>query len=151
MEPTLEDEDEITQKSRVLSDVDFPLDDIEVEDNAMELDADLGDGIGFDANATPEISFAETTELDAAIAATVDPGSSIELDADLGAGTGLQEGTDLDVAQDFGFSATGENAVPMDLELPVEVDVEGRRITDRHHSATPRGGENHSGCRSASG
>ena len=128
MEPTLEDEDEITQKSRVLSDVDFPLDDIEVEDNTMELDADLGDGIGFDANATPEISFAETTELDAAIAATVDPGSSIELDADLGAGTGLQEGTDLDVAQDFGFSATGENAVPMDLELPVEVDVKAEEL-----------------------
>ena len=128
VEPILEDDDEITQESHVLSDVDFPLDDIEVEDHAMELDADLGDGVGFDANATPEISFAETTELDAAIAATVDPVSSMELDADLGAGTGLQEGTDLDVAQDFGFSATGENAAPMDLELPVEVEVEDEEL-----------------------
>ena len=128
VEPILEDDDEITQESHVLSDVDFPLDDIAVEDHAMELDADLGDGVGFDANATPEISFAETTELDAAIAATVDPVSSMELDADLGAGTGLQEGTDLDVAQDFGFSATGENAAPMDLELPVEVEVEDEEL-----------------------
>ncbi len=128
VEPILEDDDEITQESHVLSDVDFPLDDIAAEDHAMELDADLGDGVGFDAKATPDISFAETTELDAAIAATVDPGSNMELDADLGAGTGLQDGTDLDVAQDFGFSATGENAVPMDLELPVEVEVEPEEL-----------------------
>jgi LPXTG-motif cell wall-anchored protein len=128
VEPLLEDDDEITQESHVLSDVDFPLDDIAVEDHSMELDADLGDGVGFDATATPEISFAETTELDAAIAATVEPASSMELDADLGAGTGLTDGTDLDVAQDFGFSATGENAVPMDLELPVEVEVEDEEL-----------------------
>jgi hypothetical protein len=51
---------------------------------------------------------------------------SISLDADLDAGTGLQNVSDVDVAQDFGFSAstTGEveqaieNAI--DLELPEE-------------------------------
>jgi hypothetical protein len=32
---------------------------------------------------------------------------SITLDADLDAGTGLQDGSEMDVAQDFGFTATG--------------------------------------------
>jgi len=124
VEPELEDDSAVTQESHVLSDVDFPLDDIIEDDHAMQLDADLGDGVGLDEKAAPEIAFAETTELDMAIAATAEVSSTMELDADLGIGTGLQEGTDLDVAQDFGFSATGENAMPMDLELPVEVEVE---------------------------
>jgi phage tail protein X len=128
VEPVLEDDNEITQQSRNLSEVDFPLDDVAEQDHAVELDADLGDGIGLADKATPHIAFAETTDLDAAIAATADLDSNIELDADLGAGTGLQEGTDLDVAQDFGFSATGENATPMDLELPVEPDVEPEKL-----------------------
>lgn len=42
---------------------------------------------------------------------------NLALDADLFAGTGLQEGTDVDVAQDFGFAATTE----LDLELPEEM------------------------------
>jgi len=124
IEPQLDDDNAVTQKSHVLSDVDFPIDDIVEEDHEMQLDADLGDGIGLDETAKPEIEFAQTTELDMAIAATSEVSSTMELDADLGAGTGLQDGTDLDVAQDFGFSATGENAMPMDLELPVEVEVE---------------------------
>jgi len=129
-DPTFESDDEITQKSVVLSDVDFQLDDLTPDDHAMELDADLGAGLGFEAkpeqNAEPEIAFAETTELDldAAVAAS----AGMELDADLGVGTGLQGGTDLDVAQDFGFSPTGENATPMDLELPVEVEVEDEQL-----------------------
>ncbi len=47
---------------------------------------------------------------------------SISLDADLGIGTGLQNVSDVDVAQDFGFSAsnTGETESAMDLELPEE-------------------------------
>ncbi len=51
---------------------------------------------------------------------------SISLDADLGAGTGLQDSADLDVAQDFGFSAstTGEVEADIDLELPVESAAE---------------------------
>jgi len=128
VEPVLEDDHEITQRSRNLSDIDFPLDDAEQQDHAVELDADLGDGIGLADKATPEIAFAETTELDAAIEATADLGSSLELDADLGAGTGLQDGTDLDVAQDFGFSATGGDATPMDLELPAEAAAEPEKL-----------------------
>jgi len=57
---------------------------------------------------------------------TPDHSQSISLDADLGEGTGLQDSSDLDVAQDFGFSATAtgevETAVEseIDLELPEE-------------------------------
>lgn len=128
VEPELEDDSAVTQEAHVLSDVDFPLDDVAEDNHAMQLDADLGDGVGLDEKAAPEIAFAETTELDMAIAATAEVSSTTELDADLGAGTGLQEGTDLDVAQDFGFSATGENAMPMDLELPVEAEVEEEEL-----------------------
>lgn len=42
---------------------------------------------------------------------------NLALDADLIVGTGLQEGTDVDVAQDFGFAATTD----LDLELPEEM------------------------------
>ena len=42
---------------------------------------------------------------------------NLALDADLIIGTGLQEGTEVDVAQDFGFAATTD----LDLELPEEM------------------------------
>jgi len=41
----------------------------------------------------------------------------LALDADLIVGTGLQEGSEVDVAQDFGFAATTD----LDLELPEEM------------------------------
>ena len=41
---------------------------------------------------------------------------NLALDADLIVGTGLQEGSEVDVAQDFGFAATTD----LDLELPEE-------------------------------
>ena len=41
---------------------------------------------------------------------------NLALDADLVLGTGLSEGTDMDIAQDFGFAATTE----LDVELPFE-------------------------------
>jgi len=44
---------------------------------------------------------------------------NLALDADLLAGTGLQEGDDVDVAQDFGFAATTE--LDLDLVLPEEI------------------------------
>ena len=44
------------------------------------------------------------------------PTESLAIDADLIVGTGLQQGTEVDVAQDFGFAATTE----LDLELPEE-------------------------------
>jgi len=45
---------------------------------------------------------------------------SISLDADLDAGTGLQDGSDLDVAEDFGFSASGQVENDIDHEIPEE-------------------------------
>lgn len=93
-----DDNVEITQKSKALSDVDFKLDDLIPEDHAMQLDADLGESIGLS--------------------------DSIQLDADLGAGTGLQDGTDLDVAQDFGFSQTDDAAGVLDLEITAEAVLE---------------------------
>ncbi len=42
---------------------------------------------------------------------------NLALDADLIIGSGLQEGSEIDVAQDFGFAATTE----LDLELPEEM------------------------------
>ena len=44
-------------------------------------------------------------------------GENLALDADLIMGTGLQEGTDVDMSQDFGFAAT----MDLDLELPEEM------------------------------
>ena len=41
---------------------------------------------------------------------------NLALDADLVLGTGLSQGTDMDIAQDFGFAATTE----LDIELPFE-------------------------------
>ncbi len=41
---------------------------------------------------------------------------NLVLDADLVLGTGLEEGTDMEVARDFGFAATTE----LDIELPFE-------------------------------
>ncbi len=43
---------------------------------------------------------------------------SFTLDADLGAGTGLQDNSEIDVAQDFGFSATGDLDSAIDMEFP---------------------------------
>lgn len=44
---------------------------------------------------------------------------NLALDADLIIGTGLEDGTDMDVAQDFGFAATSH----LDIELPFEPDA----------------------------
>ncbi len=45
---------------------------------------------------------------------------NVSLDADLAMGTGLEDGTDMVVAQDFGFAAPQE----LDLELPFEPEPE---------------------------
>ena len=52
---------------------------------------------------------------------------NLTLDADLIVGTGLQQGTDVDVVQDFGFAAS----TALDLELPEEIsDVPNDLKTD---------------------
>lgn len=48
----------------------------------------------------------------------------VTLDADLGAGTGLNDGGDIDVAQDFGFSADGDTSSDLDMLLPEESEQE---------------------------
>lgn len=51
---------------------------------------------------------------------------NLALDADLITGSGLDEGVDMDVAQDFGFAATTD----LDIELPFEPEPEARGDTD---------------------
>ena len=72
--PLRRQDDDATQKTRTISDVDF-----EFEDTI---------------NAT-----------------------AISLDADLDAGTGLNSAAEMDVAQDFGFSSTGQVVSELDLEI----------------------------------
>jgi hypothetical protein len=48
------------------------------------------------------------------------PADAISLDADLDAGTGLQDNAEMDVAQDFGFSATGQVENKIDHEITEE-------------------------------
>jgi len=73
------------------------------------------------ATATPVDEDAET--VDAQATYDIDDDSPTEenlaLDADLVLGTGLSEGTDMDVAQDFGFAATTD----LDIELPFEAEA----------------------------
>lgn len=45
---------------------------------------------------------------------------AISLDADLEAGTGFQESTDVDLAEDFGFSAASQPSNNVDLEITAE-------------------------------
>jgi Tfp pilus assembly protein FimV len=51
----------------------------------------------------------------------------ISLDADLGAGTGLQDGAEMDVAQDYGFSADTQASGDLDLEITEEALAEPQR------------------------
>ncbi len=73
------------------------------------------------ATATPAHEDADTVEAQAAY--DIDDDSPTEenlaLDADLVLGTGLEEGTDMAVAQDFGFAST----TALDIELPFEPEA----------------------------
>ena len=70
-----------------------------------------------------EIEVAElgNAEKEAAFDDLADTQENVALDADLIIGSGLQEGSEVDVAQDFGFAATTE----LDLELPEEMSSGG--------------------------
>ncbi len=73
------------------------------------------------ATATP--AHEDTGTIESAAVYDIDDDSPTEenltLDADLVLGTGLEEGTDMDVAQDFGFAATTD----LDIELPFEPEA----------------------------
>lgn len=81
--------------------------------------------VGAVASETPARRVTDMADDDSMIVA-VEPGYDLEddspteenlaLDADLILGTGLEQGTDVDIAQDFGFAATTE----LDIELPFE-------------------------------
>lgn len=56
---------------------------------------------------------------------------SISLDADLGLGTGFRDNADIDVNQDFGFSASEDYAGDFDFEIPAGAGEEREeRTTD---------------------
>jgi hypothetical protein len=50
--------------------------------------------------------------------------ASMSLDADLGLGTGFRHGSDMDLAQDFGFSASDDGSADFDFEIPAGADYE---------------------------
>lgn len=80
------------------------------------------DEFDHDAERGPEVDF-ELGDDDAAQQA-------FALDADLSAGTGLKHGANLEVAQDFGFSATNDLESSIDLELPADDGDNATRSTD---------------------
>ena len=76
-------------------------------------------------NSTEEL--AAVADLDFDLADDAPTAENLVLDADLEIGTGLEKGTDMDVAQDFGFAVTTH----LDLELPAEsADVDDTPETD---------------------
>jgi hypothetical protein len=107
-----------------------------VNDSMEQLDDDMTDEVevlsDFDNIIADEPSV--VSDVDFQIDDSMISSQSISLDADLDAGTGLQNVSDVDVAQDFGFSAstTGEveSAVEsvIDLELPEEAPEEAEKL-----------------------
>ncbi|MDH3274918.1 MAG: LysM peptidoglycan-binding domain-containing protein [Gammaproteobacteria bacterium] len=86
-----------------------------------------GDSATVETIAEPDFVFPDEAPL---------PGQ-LELDADLIVGTGLQEGTDVDIAQDFAFAATttvdfdlpeemssGDTTIETDIIAPVRIDTD---------------------------
>jgi len=102
----LDADDEITQKSREISDVEFKI-------NLTTLRGDRADQ---DSMSVTDFEVEE-----------------VSLDIDLGAGTGLPEGSDVDVVQDFGFAETAGDTSPikfttdelatMEANTPANTDI----------------------------
>jgi hypothetical protein len=72
----------------------------------------------------------DITDVDFEVPVASPHSSSITLDADFDDGTGLQEGSDIDVAQDFGFSASTDFEGELDMVLPESVEEEDSSETD---------------------
>jgi hypothetical protein len=68
------------------------------------------------AEALPDVDFQ--------VSDTPPHSSSMTLDADFGDGSGLQDVSDMDVAQDFGFSASSTVDEELDMVLPEGADLE---------------------------
>ncbi|MFQ5982609.1 MAG: FimV family protein [Woeseiaceae bacterium] len=66
----------------------------------------------------PAQGSAVVADVDFEVPDTAPQSSSITLDADFDDGTGLDVGSDIDVAQDFGFSASNAFDEELDMELP---------------------------------
>lgn len=78
-----------------------------------------------DAENTEELEAVADVDFD--LADDSPTAENLALDADLEIGTGLEKGTDIDVAQDFGFAVTTH----LDMELPEEpTDVDEKPETD---------------------
>ncbi len=72
----------------------------------------------------------DITDVDFEVPVASPHSSSITLDADFDDGKGLQEGSDIDVAQDFGFSASTDFEDELDMVLPESVEEEDSSATD---------------------
>ncbi len=79
--------------------------------------------------ADPERRAAAPAEVDFSFDSVGSDVPLMSLDADLGLGTGLRSSSDIDVAQDFGFSARHDFAQEIDLELPPVTDDEPEQHT----------------------
>jgi len=74
-----------------------------------------------DANAQPA---ATVQDVDFQVPDESPHSASLTLDADFGDGSGLQDTSDMDVAQDFGFSASSTFDEELDMVLPEGADAE---------------------------
>jgi hypothetical protein len=72
----------------------------------------------------------DITDVDFEVPVASPHSSSITLDADFDDGKGLQEGSDIDVAQDFGFSASTDFEDELDMVLPESAEEEDSSATD---------------------
>ena len=80
--------------------------------------------------ATEEQQAAAETEIDFDIGEQPSTEYAVALDADLSAGTGLSDGGEMEVAQDFGFSAKHEPAGELDMTLSEDTTIEEKPSTD---------------------
>lgn len=91
--------------------------------------------------AEPERRAAVPAPVDFAFDNVASDSPFMSLDADLGLGTGLRRSTDIDVVQDFGFSARHDFAEEFDLEFPEaaadEPEQQATDIIPPHRMAEP--------------
>ncbi|MEM7504144.1 MAG: hypothetical protein AAF417_19030 [Pseudomonadota bacterium] len=77
-----------------------------------------------------QVEEAPVTDVDFEVDAQGSTEYAVALDADLNAGTGLSDSNEIEVAQDFGFSATHGSDQPLDLTLTEDTAREEEPSTD---------------------